>query len=108
MIRSVKVPVQPRNRIEALQLPVAVERRQRPHFNFRAHETIFERLKKLQLVLNHRAAERHARRDRAQSDETAITPPHTGEEILCRRFPAICRSEEHTSELQSPTNLVCR
>src|SRR5256885_9339106 len=27
---------------------------------------------------------------------------------LCARRPAQCRSEEHTSELQSPCNLVCR
>src|SRR5574341_1520646 len=27
---------------------------------------------------------------------------------LKRHFPSVVRSEEHTSELQSPTNLVCR
>src|SRR6266446_7185553 len=33
-----------------------------------------------------------------------------GEELLASapRHPAIIRSEEHTSELQSPCNLVCR
>src|SRR5256885_3522374 len=31
-----------------------------------------------------------------------------GPRRLCREFPYRRRSEEHTSELQSPCNLVCR
>src|SRR2546426_8985782 len=34
-------------------------------------------------------------------------PPHWGQGPEKRMAPA-CRSEEHTSELQSPCNLVCR
>src|SRR5437016_10225540 len=34
--------------------------------------------------------------------------PETGSRLLRRWRPARCRSEEHTSELQSLTNLVCR
>ena len=32
----------------------------------------------------------------------------TGLEDVFGRFPEVLRSEEHTSELQSPTHLVCR
>src|SRR5256885_8460424 len=37
-------------------------------------------------------------------------PHHTGDsrQHEKRRFPVEMRSEEHTSELQSPCNLVCR
>src|SRR5256885_11839113 len=28
--------------------------------------------------------------------------------VQCSKYLRICRSEEHTSELQSPCNLVCR
>src|SRR5256885_2522304 len=34
-------------------------------------------------------------------------PPHNGWATICS-FNQITRSEEHTSELQSPCNLVCR
>src|SRR5256885_10471970 len=34
--------------------------------------------------------------------------PAQESEQLARRFLALTRSEEHTSELQSPCNLVCR
>src|SRR5258708_15586328 len=33
---------------------------------------------------------------------------HAGENILLHDNPAAIRSEEHTSELQSPDHLVCR
>src|SRR3989454_5532676 len=36
-----------------------------------------------------------------------IAPPHEADEILLK-IGAYVRSEEHTSELQSPCNLVCR
>src|SRR5205807_6405743 len=36
------------------------------------------------------------------------TPPRERAAVPCRRPPRRRRSEEHTSELQSPCNLVCR
>src|SRR5256885_7646622 len=39
--------------------------------------------------------------------EPAVVRPARGKLVAAER-PAILRSEEHTSELQSPCNLVCR
>src|SRR5260370_8740467 len=40
-------------------------------------------------------------------NESSIHALQVGE-TLARLFPEVQRSEEHTSELQSPLNLVCR
>src|SRR5256885_10773907 len=42
-------------------------------------------------------------RDRAVLDRAALAQTRYAKDLLARR-----RSEEHTSELQSPCNLVCR
>src|SRR5256885_9884848 len=47
-----------------------------------------------------------ARRRRARRDAAASTFPRWRSRR--RRRPSASRSEEHTSELQSPCNLVCR
>src|SRR2546430_7215897 len=36
------------------------------------------------------------------------TPDHAGDRAVPAAFPSSIRSEEHTSELQSQSNLVCR
>src|SRR5258706_9684043 len=42
-------------------------------------------------------------------DDGLVRPdPHVGGEIFAEQPAAVPRSEEHTSELQSLTNLVCR
>src|SRR5256885_12967955 len=40
-------------------------------------------------------------------EEDQLTPPKYSR-FLGQRIAGACRSEEHTSELQSPCNLVCR
>src|SRR5256885_15175798 len=46
---------------------------------------------------------------RAQLVSEVIKPAlAAGEIVVCARFADSTRSEEHTSELQSPCNLVCR
>src|SRR2546426_3480117 len=52
-------------------------------------------------------------RDHTRHAETGRAPgrrvrPPVGTEQPERRQPQLVRSEEHTSELQSPCNLVCR
>src|SRR5260370_10347182 len=48
--------------------------------------------------------------DRAAADRTAadLAAGRAGHGAGCRRADDVCRSEEHTSELQSHLNLVCR
>src|SRR2546426_5371418 len=55
------------------------------------------------LRLRHRGAEQRA--DLRLAPAHGEIPPDPG---LRLRVPAVVRSEEHTSELQSPCNLVCR
>src|SRR2546427_2662024 len=43
-----------------------------------------------------------------EASAAAPWPCPFGHGALQRRLPARCRSEEHTSELQSQSNLVCR
>src|SRR2546426_9317030 len=54
-----------------------------------------------------------ARRGRRRNQRPAVRPPHNCKPGSRRRgqrpdIPIVRRSEEHTSELQSPCNLVCR
>src|SRR5256885_9880717 len=48
---------------------------------------------------------RYVKGDTWTAEVTALTSDHTGH---CEKVLRILRSEEHTSELQSPCNLVCR
>src|SRR5205807_7127399 len=41
-------------------------------------------------------------------DTALITAPEARDPELLKKLDAVARSEEHTSELQSPCNLVCR
>src|SRR2546430_9395897 len=56
-----------------------------------------------------------ARRDDREHGRLHVLPPCPGEELVADRVHlgqlterAVARSEEHTSELQSQSNLVCR
>src|SRR5256885_12256336 len=51
---------------------------------------------------------RSERRDAPAPRRTARSPAPRGAAPACRRSARGSRSEEHTSELQSPCNLVCR
>src|SRR2546426_7949590 len=61
-----------------------------------------------------RGTDRGPERDRdqhcrdADRERDASTVEHAREEVLAEVVGAEGRSEEHTSELQSPCNLVCR
>src|SRR2546426_4442000 len=56
--------------------------------------------------LSQRPRDRHYHQgSRAVPAGTAHVGPHAHRDLLASRCP---RSEEHTSELQSPCNLVCR
>src|SRR3989454_5988102 len=50
------------------------------------------------------------RHGRVRLAEPAVEPQLLGPDDMTQRpvDPAVARSEEHTSELQSPCNLVCR
>src|SRR5256885_11170784 len=47
-------------------------------------------------------------RGRAEVHQQRVLPDREGHVVRRRRGPFDLRSEEHTSELQSPCNLVCR
>src|SRR5256885_11382321 len=49
-----------------------------------------------------------SRRRRALQPPKGWRTPVAGLSVRCQRLPRQIRSEEHTSELQSPCNLVCR
>src|SRR5258708_26138106 len=53
-----------------------------------------------------RHARRHARRQAIR--QARLRPPPANPKLRVLALEAILRSEEHTSELQSPDHLVCR
>src|SRR5260370_26397276 len=73
--------------------------RRPPRSTLFPYTTLFRSVGHLRLVLR-----RADRRRRVLGDGHAAPAPHSGRGL--RRLP--CRSEEHTSELQSHLNLVCR
>src|SRR5256885_10608853 len=61
------------------------------------------------LLLGIRRCLRHPRPHRTQIDRGRMAALARAERVDCRsHHRARARSEEHTSELQSPCNLVCR
>src|SRR2546427_3165814 len=50
----------------------------------------------------------HRLRDPPHLDEERRQPGHRGQRVLHVQAARLHRSEEHTSELQSQSNLVCR
>src|SRR5258708_24167860 len=55
-----------------------------------------------------RTARRQAFGQRAAARSTAQRALHVDHALVAHRQVALTRSEEHTSELQSPDHLVCR
>src|SRR5256885_13397868 len=51
--------------------------------------------------------ERHER-PRVRAEASARAAPDAVDDVVPREARELARSEEHTSELQSPCNLVCR
>src|SRR2546426_3563431 len=56
---------------------------------------------------HNKAASRRGSRQIGQGSSSARFP-HAPHAMTCPRTRLMARSEEHTSELQSPCNLVCR
>src|SRR5688500_19952752 len=75
----------------------------------RSREDRVARGRELAPVADRRAV--RSRPERGRLDQLEC-PPSAAERLYCfvEIFPRVCgrRSEEHTSELQSPCNLVCR
>src|SRR5438046_449366 len=71
------------------------------------HELSLRRRALEQLVRAARISERHALRD-DRVDLALTEQPEQRAEVLAEPLRVAGRSEEHTSELQSLTNLVCR
>src|SRR5256885_5770779 len=50
----------------------------------------------------------HLDHERGAPARNVVRCPHAGKQPVNHADPGASRSEEHTSELQSPCNLVCR
>src|SRR5947207_9982468 len=78
------------------------------------YTTLFRSRLVTEVVVGIKAAQRIRRRAGIQVDQPAIIASHQresirpGEQMIAHAAPKRRRSEEHTSELQSHSDLVCR
>src|SRR5438046_5679219 len=71
---------------------------------FRSHRGLQEASEKVRYQPHYEYENAHFRMAKRNFDKVvSVVQP-----LVLRRLPSISRSEEHTSELQSLTNLVCR
>src|SRR5437867_8228458 len=81
--------------------------RRPPRSTLFPYTTLFRSVDRVASDEVHRV-EQHAERARVEADDLAVDGEAAGRRVVAGDSRRPARSEEHTSELQSPYDLVCR